>query len=719
MTTVLPTNPIQYQDLIFPVNGNQTDDGGVNPLPAQLLDYIGGYDFVQTIMSGTPLSSCLPPAATPAPQVQPSVKPRELNSRDSFPKLVLPRDGGNSSTSNVAATPPPLPTQLSTVHQLTTVTGPPIVERGPGGYSPPPPPQPQPIINPQPGHGGDSGGAGPTPVPPTPNHGGSGNGGGGAATGHAGSGGATPGNSPGNSNPQPTNNPGSGAGGGVASIIGSHGNGNGGNSGGSGGNGGNGGNSGGNGGNGAGSGNGNPGSSSGGQGGNFAPQNNPPSPSQAGSAAGGGIASIIGGSGGSNPNSGGHAGSSGSAPGSSQPDNGQGGSSGGFSGGKGVSNGGGANGNGGAPPAQSVQIGNTVLPVGAAPTSGSASGSAGSEGSNSGNSGSGSGSGSGGVVIGNSITLAPGQATTINGVPVSLPTSGSALVIGGSSTFQVSPPGGAGSPLAPNPTLQVGGSTVTQAPGGGFVLVPGQTLSPGGPAITVSGSTFSLPAGGSAIVVNGQTSTFPTTAGSTADVLTFGNQQITAQPNGAFILAPGTTLSPGGSALTISGTTYSLPASPSGAAHKSAIVINGQTSMLGASPLANGAGATTGAPDLTLAGHTYTATTISGTPEYVLGPGETLIPGGKALTIGGTTVSLPPLSSGQSIESAVIINDQTSPFPTPTSASTLGSSSGVGNYVATGIGASSAPPGSGAERMLLLDWRCWMSVVAVVGLFLR
>ncbi|KAF2263391.1 hypothetical protein CC78DRAFT_432715, partial [Lojkania enalia] len=117
----------------------------------------------------------------------------------------------------------------------------------------------------------------------------------------------------------------------------------------------------------------------------------------------------------------------------------------------------------------------------------------------------------------------------------------------------------------------IGGST-------GFVIAPGQTLTPGG-VLTVDGTTFSLPAdsSGSTIVVNGVTSTLQAQGN---PVLTLDSQSVTAtviDGTTQFILAPGQTLTPGG-IITVDGTTFSLPTDGSG----STIVVNGVTSTLNA-----------------------------------------------------------------------------------------------------------------------------------------
>lgn len=241
-----------------------------------------------------------------------------------------------------------------------------------------------------------------------------------------------------------------------------------------------------------------------------------------------------------------------------------------------------------------------------------------------------------GVVIG-SETLKEGQTTTINGVEVVVPTGGggSSIVVGGS-TIAVNP-----APTGP-PVLTVGDTTVTANSQGQFV-VGTQTLAPGGPAITVDGSTLSLGPSGTIAIVNGVTQTLgnaPFVTG--APVLTVNGQTISATVVGGstlFVLAPGQTLTAGG-VLTVDGTTYSMPADGSG----STIVVNGVTSTLDAP----------GLPILTLNNQIVTASVQGGTTAFILGPGQTLMPGG-VITISGTTYSMPASASG----TLVVINGVT------------------------------------------------------------
>lgn len=251
------------------------------------------------------------------------------------------------------------------------------------------------------------------------------------------------------------------------------------------------------------------------------------------------------------------------------------------------------------------------------------------------------------IVLGTD-TLTPGQTTTINGVQVVVPSNtgnGNTNIIVNGQTIPVTP-----LPTAGPPVLTVGSNTLTANPQGQFI-VGTQTLVPGGTPVTIDGSTLSLGPSDTIVIVNGVTQTLgnaPVFTNFNAPILTVGGQTIPATVVGgttAFVLAPDQTLTPGG-ALIVSGMTFSMPPSGSG----STILVNGVPSVL---PTAQPGAA----PVLTLGSQTLTATLLSGTPAFVLGPDQTLTPGG-ALTVSGTTFSLPSSGAG----SLVVINGQTSTF---------------------------------------------------------
>ncbi|KAL1621020.1 hypothetical protein SLS56_009383, partial [Neofusicoccum ribis] len=283
-------------------------------------------------------------------------------------------------------------------------------------------------------------------------------------------------------------------------------------------------------------------------------------------------------------------------------------------------------------------------------------------------------------VIAPGATLSPGgPELTVAGTTYSLGPSASIVVVNGATqTIASGPSPVAAAPAAP-PVLTVGTQAYTQTTVSGtpqVILGPGTTLLPGGPAVTLgSGTTLSLNPAGNTAIVNGATQGLSPPAGITAagfpaptqpPVLTVGGQPITAAISDGttqFVLAPGTTLSPGGSAVTLSRTTYSIPSPSFGSG--SIVLINGATSTPGGASLP-----TTQAPVLTIGGQTVTAAVVAGTTEYVVAPGTTLTPGGTVI-VSGTTYSLPAASTAGSeigadarVGSVLLVNGASSTIPT-------------------------------------------------------
>lgn len=209
---------------------------------------------------------------------------------------------------------------------------------------------------------------------------------------------------------------------------------------------------------------------------------------------------------------------------------------------------------------------------------------------------------------------------------------------------------------------------VTSLSTGGFVIAS-QTLRPSA-AITAGGTTYSLASSGGPVVVNGQTTlTFapnPTTS------LLVGTLAVTTATSGGLIIA-GQTLTQG-SAITASGTTYSL------ASTGSAIIVNGQTTVT-ESPSPS--------PSVTIGSIAATPIPSHG---FVLAS-QTLTVGGT-VTASGTTYALPS-------SNVVVINGQTS---------TLAS---VGTWTSTGSAAPAAY--TGAARSMSGYRSTWMTVVVVLA----
>jgi hypothetical protein len=205
-------------------------------------------------------------------------------------------------------------------------------------------------------------------------------------------------------------------------------------------------------------------------------------------------------------------------------------------------------------------------------------------------------------VIAGSITVTPGQTVTVDNVPVAIQTTASRLeVIVGTTVV----------PLHPNEVRSSRGTRASHAP---------SALPP---------------------------------------VLTIGTETITANSQNQYVVS-GQTLSPGGAAITIAGTTISLASSAT------AVVINGATSTI-APQLGNVW--TMSAAALTFNDHVYTANRAG---YITISPGTVLKPGGEAITVNGTTLSL---DTGGT---AVVIQGSTSMMQPVTTVVTLTRSAGGG-----------------------------------------
>ncbi|MCJ1247495.1 hypothetical protein MMC30_004709 [Trapelia coarctata] len=196
------------------------------------------------------------------------------------------------------------------------------------------------------------------------------------------------------------------------------------------------------------------------------------------------------------------------------------------------------------------------------------------------------------------------------------------------------PPAPSNSPVAP-PPITMGSQTIS-ANSAGSVVVGSVTLLAGAPAVTINNTPVSL--GSAGLIIASSTYAIPAAApkiqpadpAANPPVLTLGSSPVTANSLSHYI-AGTQTLAPGGPALILSGTTYSLPSSS-----PNIIVINGATSTLAArQPQPTPAPAP--APVLTLGATPITANSAS---QYILGT-QTLSPGSPPITISGTTYSLP------------------------------------------------------------------------------
>jgi hypothetical protein len=215
---------------------------------------------------------------------------------------------------------------------------------------------------------------------------------------------------------------------------------------------------------------------------------------------------------------------------------------------------------------------------------------------------------------------------------------------------------------------------------------------------------MSLGSDGSRVVINGVTQTLENSPMTTeAPVIRVGDQTYTATVIDGitqFVIGPGQTLLPG-SALTISGTTYSMPSDASG----TIVVINGVTSTLGLGPI-------TAAPDITIAGNTYAATVRDGTTEYVLEKGTTLRPG-DIITVSGTTYSLDELGTALLVDgrTSTISKTPAKNSATPTASASTTGLDGEGKIVETGAVSTSSKAGAISIRRTVLD--TWVESIVI------
>jgi hypothetical protein len=240
-------------------------------------------------------------------------------------------------------------------------------------------------------------------------------------------------------------------------------------------------------------------------------------------------------------------------------------------------------------------------------------------------------------------------------------------------------------PSAPQPTVvtvgNIGTLPVVVGPSS-VVAVGSQTLQPGGPAVVVGGVTpVSLVPSATAIVVGGtRTVQLPQVSQEPIPppLLTIGSSTLTPNAATQFFIAPGQTLTPGGTA-TIDGTLISLAPSAS------FVVVGGSTQLLPAA--APGLTVSTRPAQIIVGSTTITALPAQNNnnnqnnsppaPTFVV-DGQTLAPGGQAITVAGTTLSLAP--GGTSI----VVNGVTSAVANPPS-SLVQAPITVGNNVFTPV----------------------------------
>ncbi|CAK1357648.1 unnamed protein product [Cercospora beticola] len=225
------------------------------------------------------------------------------------------------------------------------------------------------------------------------------------------------------------------------------------------------------------------------------------------------------------------------------------------------------------------------------------------------------------LTLGSALTLGSGPLATT----VALHKSDSSIILqinDKASTIQLFPtpkPALMDHHLPPSFTM---GPQVITANSESQYIIQGETLTPGS-RIVIAGSTISLAPNAQTLVINGQTQTQVAAANITpAPKLTIGSMVFTADPSSKFVIE-GQTLQPGGAPIVLDGgkTTVSL------ASNGAQIVVNGRTTDL----QPNGAAAS-----ITVGSTMYTANADG---RYVV-DGRTLVPGGSAITVHGTTLSL-------------------------------------------------------------------------------
>lgn len=267
----------------------------------------------------------------------------------------------------------------------------------------------------------------------------------------------------------------------------------------------------------------------------------------------------------------------------------------------------------------------------------------------------------------NQILTPGGPAIIVSGTPILLPLSASVLVVG-SSTVPLNPVSALVTDL---PVLTIAGTAHTAGTGGVYT-VGGQTLRPGGPAITVFGTPISIPQLAPALVIGTSTeslSAYPITG---RPQITVAGTAYTANAAGDYLIGS-QTLHAGAPAITVSGTPISLVPSAS------VLVIGTKTQTL--TPVFTPKPAS---PLVTIAGTTYTANAAG---AYVIGT-QTLNPGGPAITVFGTPISLEPVASvvvvGTSTETLKPNPPPTAALPLITIAGSRYTANAAGDYIING-----------------------------------
>ncbi|MCJ1388752.1 Muc22p [Xylographa bjoerkii] len=251
--------------------------------------------------------------------------------------------------------------------------------------------------------------------------------------------------------------------------------------------------------------------------------------------------------------------------------------------------------------------------------------------------------GSSGAIIFNGQTLTQGQdATTINNIPVVL-SSGSIFVDGQGTAIPTAPaanPFGLNSPAPP----VIAGKTVSVV-NPSTIVWGTQTLTLGQPIATISGLPLAL---GSAGLIIGGSTTIPLASLAPQAAIT------SAASSPGALQVDGTTLIPGGPAVTVSGTRLSLGLSSNLVVGTSTIYLSTPTSYI-----------------------VVASETIDLASSDVVVDGKTLTPGSPAVTVNGVLVSL-----GSSV---LVVGSTTKTYVTAGSATTS-TAGGIGAAIISAFG---------------------------------
>lgn len=258
-----------------------------------------------------------------------------------------------------------------------------------------------------------------------------------------------------------------------------------------------------------------------------------------------------------------------------------------------------------------------------------------------------------------SQTLIPGSQVTLSGHIVDYANPSQVVVDGTTHNFV---------PISSAQPLVIAGQTMDRASNGG-VIIAGSTIAPNGVA-TVGGHTFSL-AGSSSIVEDGNTYSIPPTSNAYVVQANTPAANGVALPTGAVTLANGLVVTPEAGAAPGASATYRLPGGVEISAGGAPAIVSGTTySALpsGEGFLVNGkstlalpevtAGAMASAAVYTVGGQVFTANPTG----FAIGS-ATVAPGGTAVTVSGTVISLDK-SSHLRIGSSTM--DLTSKYPVAT-----------------------------------------------------